>query len=66
MLQNLAHSAVRVHVPVVVMLSPGRIPRAAPEGPEGHPTFCLPACCVWVPLLELAKPRLAEETGGGW
>ena len=63
MLQNLARSAVRVHIPVVVMLSLGRIPGAAPEG---HPTSCLPSCCVWVPLLELVKPRLAEEMGGDW
>lgn len=66
MLQNLSRSAVRVHVSVVVMLSLGRIPGAAPEGPLGHSTSCLPSCCVWVPLPELAKPRLAEETGGGW
>lgn len=66
MLQNLAHSTTRVHVPVVMLLSLGRMPGAAPEGPVGHPTSCLPSRCIWVPLPALAKPRLAEEMGGGW
>lgn len=60
MLQNLARSAARAHVPVV-MLSLGRMLEAAPEGPLGTPHLLPSVLCVWVPQTERV-----EEAGGGW